>query len=77
MFLLFGFGDDIFTFPRSTFDNLDLLKNGAPGALVMALILGVHELSHILVAKSNGVKLGVPYFVPSWQVYFLLHIFVL
>ncbi|PON95205.1 Peptidase M [Trema orientale] len=52
----------------STFDNLDLLKNGAPGALVTALILGVHELSHILVAKSNGVKLGVPYFVPSWQI---------
>ena len=33
-----------------------------------ALILGAHELSHILVAKSNEVKLGVPYFVPSWQV---------
>ncbi|KAL5568533.1 hypothetical protein UlMin_025108, partial [Ulmus minor] len=51
----------------STFDNLELLKNGAPGALVMALILGVHELGHILVANSNGIKLGVPYFVPSWQ----------
>ncbi|XP_024020511.1 probable zinc metalloprotease EGY2, chloroplastic isoform X1 [Morus notabilis] len=52
----------------STFDNLDLLKNGASGALVMGLILGVHELSHILVAKSSDVKLGVPYFVPSWQI---------
>ena len=30
--------------------------------------MGVHEISHILVAKSAGVKLGVPYFVPSWQV---------
>lgn len=30
--------------------------------------MGVHEISHILVAKSEGVKLGVPYFVPSWQV---------
>ncbi|KAA8538966.1 hypothetical protein F0562_025658 [Nyssa sinensis] len=50
---------------RSTFDNLDLLKNGLPGALVTALILGVHEISHILVAKSTGVKLGVPYLVPS------------
>ena len=56
----------------STFDNLELLKSGAPGALVMGLILGVHELAHILVARSSGVKLGVPYFVPSWQVYFLI-----
>ncbi|GJW47423.1 phosphoglycerate mutase-like protein 1 isoform X3 [Tanacetum coccineum] len=28
---------------------------------VTALILSVHEISHILVAKSAGVKLGVPY----------------
>ncbi|XP_028066141.1 probable zinc metalloprotease EGY2, chloroplastic [Camellia sinensis] len=53
---------------RSTFDNLDLLKDGLPGAIVTALILGVHEISHILVAKDAGVKLGVPYFVPSWQI---------
>lgn len=52
----------------STFDNIDLLKDGLPGALVTALILGVHELGHILVAKSTGIKLGVPYFVPSWQI---------
>uniref|UniRef100_A0A2P2LQ47 Peptidase M50 domain-containing protein n=1 Tax=Rhizophora mucronata TaxID=61149 RepID=A0A2P2LQ47_RHIMU len=52
----------------STFDNLDLLKNGLPGALVTALILGVHEIGHLLVAKRNGVKLSVPYFVPSWQI---------
>ncbi|KAH7537536.1 hypothetical protein FEM48_Zijuj03G0103500 [Ziziphus jujuba var. spinosa] len=52
----------------STFDNLELLKNGAPGAIVIALILGAHELSHSLVAKSTGIKLGVPYFVPSWQI---------
>ncbi|KDP44801.1 hypothetical protein JCGZ_01301 [Jatropha curcas] len=52
----------------STFDNLELLKDGLPGAFVTALILGVHEIGHILVAKSNNVKLGVPYFVPSWQI---------
>lgn len=52
----------------STFDNLDLLKDGLPGALVTVLVLGVHEISHILVARSCGVKLGVPYFVPSWQI---------
>lgn len=42
--------------------------DGLPGALVMALVLGTHEISHILVARSTGIKLGVPYFVPSWQV---------
>ncbi|KAE9465226.1 hypothetical protein C3L33_02874, partial [Rhododendron williamsianum] len=52
----------------STFNNLDLLKDGLPGALVTALILGVHEIGQILVAKNVGVKLGVPFFVPSWQI---------
>ncbi|MBA0842183.1 hypothetical protein Goarm_002027, partial [Gossypium armourianum] len=52
----------------STFDNLSLLSNGLPGAFFTALLLGVHELGHILVAKSTGVKLGVPFFVPSWQI---------
>ncbi|XP_057981688.1 probable zinc metalloprotease EGY2, chloroplastic isoform X2 [Malania oleifera] len=52
----------------STFDNLGLLKDGLSGAFVTALVLGVHELGHIVVAKSTGIKLGVPYFVPSWQI---------
>ncbi|KAI0513637.1 hypothetical protein KFK09_009666 [Dendrobium nobile] len=52
----------------SMFDNLELLKDGLPGSLVTALILGSHEAGHILVAKDIGVKLGVPYFVPSWQI---------
>lgn len=53
---------------RSVLDNVDLLKDGLPGALVTALIMGVHEISHFIVAKEAGIKLGVPYFVPSWQV---------
>ncbi|XP_020414030.1 probable zinc metalloprotease EGY2, chloroplastic isoform X1 [Prunus persica] len=52
----------------SAYDNLELLKNGLPGALVTASVLGIHELSHVLVAKNTGVMLGVPYFVPSWQI---------
>ncbi|XP_021828488.1 uncharacterized protein LOC110768923 isoform X3 [Prunus avium] len=55
----------------SAYDNLELLKNGLPGALVTASVLGIHELSHVLVAKNTGVVLGVPYFVPSWQVNFI------
>lgn len=52
----------------SVFDNVELLANGLPGALVTALVLGVHEISHFLVSKESGIKLGVPYFVPSWQI---------
>ncbi|KAK7276387.1 hypothetical protein RIF29_17526 [Crotalaria pallida] len=52
----------------STFDNLNVLKDGLPGALVTALILGIHELGHFVVAQNTGVKLGVPFFVPSWQI---------
>ncbi|TVU21996.1 hypothetical protein EJB05_31669, partial [Eragrostis curvula] len=52
----------------STFDNLELLKDGLSGALVTGLIIGVHEIGHILVARDSGIKLGVPYFVPSWQI---------
>lgn len=58
-------------YARSTFDNLDSLKDGLPGALVTALVLGAHEISHILVARSSGIKLGLPYFVPSWQVRYM------
>ncbi|TKW13363.1 hypothetical protein SEVIR_5G095700v4 [Setaria viridis] len=52
----------------STFDNLELLKDGLSGALVTGLIIGVHEIGHILAARESGIKLGVPYFVPSWQI---------
>ncbi|KZV51643.1 hypothetical protein F511_20560 [Dorcoceras hygrometricum] len=52
----------------SVFDNADLVGIGVPGALVTTLVLGVHEISHFLVAKEFGIKLGVPYFVPSWQI---------
>lgn len=54
------------------FDNLNLLMDGLPGALVTALVLGTHEISHILVARSTRIKLGVPYFVPSWQVRYMV-----
>ncbi|KAJ1691395.1 hypothetical protein LUZ63_015550 [Rhynchospora breviuscula] len=52
----------------STFDNIELLKDGLEGALVTALIIVVHEIAHFVVAKMKRIKLGVPYFVPSWQI---------
>lgn len=59
---------NLLCFSRSIFDNIELLEYGLPGALVTALPLAVHEISHALVAKEIGIKLGMPYFVPSWQV---------
>lgn len=50
-----------------------MLKDGLPGASVTALVLGVHELGHILIARDAGVKFGIPYFVPSWQVITVFH----
>jgi len=38
------------------------------------LVLGIHEIGHILVARDIGAKLGVPYFVPSWQVNIIIGI---
>ncbi|XP_042516226.1 probable zinc metalloprotease EGY2, chloroplastic [Macadamia integrifolia] len=52
----------------SSFDNLELLKDGLPGAITTAFVLFAHELGHILIARRTGIKLGVPYFVPSWQI---------
>lgn len=49
--------------------------DGLPGALVSALILGVHELGHVLVASGTGIKLGIPYFVPSWQVRYVIFVY--
>ncbi|KAJ0983729.1 hypothetical protein J5N97_002085 [Dioscorea zingiberensis] len=52
----------------STFGNVEMLKEGLPGALVTTSVLVFHEVGHLLVARDIGVKLGVPYFVPSWQI---------
>ncbi|XP_057849143.1 probable zinc metalloprotease EGY2, chloroplastic isoform X2 [Cryptomeria japonica] len=52
----------------SSFGNIGLLEEGLPGALITVAILGAHEIGHILVARKVGADLGVPYFVPSWQI---------
>eukprot|EP01018_Ginkgo_biloba_P033663 Gb_19505 [translate_table: standard] len=53
---------------RSLFGNLRLLRDGLPGTLITVVVLAAHEVGHILVARNVGAKLGVPYFIPSWQV---------
>lgn len=52
----------------SSFGNLGLLKEGFSGALITAIILGAHEIGHILVAKRVGADIAVPYFIPSGQI---------
>lgn len=37
---------------------------GAPFALTLLLILGVHEMGHYIAARRNGVSVTLPYFIP-------------
>lgn len=51
--------------------GIDLLKEparwrvGAPYALALLAILGVHELGHYLVARRRGIHVSLPYFIPA------------
>lgn len=41
-----------------------ILGLGAPFALTLLLILGVHEMGHYLAARRHGVEVTLPYFIP-------------
>ncbi|MEB3885494.1 site-2 protease family protein [Lyngbya sp. CCY1209] len=41
-----------------------LLGTGLPYALALMAILGVHEGAHYLSARSHGIKVTLPYFIP-------------
>lgn len=51
--------------------GIDLLKEpsrwrvGAPYALALLAILGVHELGHYVVARRRGIRVSLPYFIPA------------
>lgn len=51
-----------------SFRQSELVKGWPTWSPCYCTYSGVHELGHFLAAKDTGVKLGVPYFVPSWQV---------
>lgn len=38
---------------------------GLPYAAALLLILGVHEMGHYLIARRNGVRVTLPYFIPA------------
>jgi Zn-dependent protease len=42
----------------------DMLRVGAPFALVLLLILGIHEMGHYIAARRHGVDVTLPYFIP-------------
>lgn len=42
-----------------------LLLDGAPFALPLLLILGVHEMGHFLSARRRGIRVTWPYFLPG------------
>lgn len=44
--------------------DLGQLRAGAPFAITLLLILGVHELGHYFVARYHGVSVTLPYFIP-------------
>ncbi len=51
--------------------GVDLLKEpsrwrvGAPYALALLAILGVHEFGHYVVARRRGITVSLPYFIPA------------
>lgn len=45
-------------------DLLALLAAGAPFALTLLFILGVHEMGHYLAARHYGLPASLPYFIP-------------
>jgi len=50
--------------PRLLFEQPRLILTGLPSALTIMSILGIHELSHYLVARRNRIETTLPYFIP-------------
>ena len=40
-------------------------RAGAPYAVALLAILGVHELGHYVVARRRGIRVSLPYFIPA------------
>ncbi|MDR9405568.1 MAG: site-2 protease family protein, partial [Halothece sp. Uz-M2-17] len=57
--LLLGF--DLFT-------NWERLQEAVPFAVGLAIILGAHEVGHRIIAQRYGVRLSLPFFIPSLQI---------
>ncbi|XFA73894.1 site-2 protease family protein [Thermosynechococcaceae cyanobacterium Okahandja] len=51
----------------SLLNSPGLFQRSLPLALCLALIAGVRELGHWLMAKRYGAQLSPPFFLPAWQ----------
>ncbi|XP_002971707.2 probable zinc metalloprotease EGY2, chloroplastic isoform X1 [Selaginella moellendorffii] len=47
--------------------TFEQVLDAVPRALVTLSVLLAHEAGHYVAAKRNGASIGLPYFIPSWQ----------
>ena len=57
--LLLGF--DLFT-------NWQRFQEAVPFAVGLIIILGAHEVGHRIIAQRHGIRLSLPFFIPSLQI---------
>ncbi|TVQ48746.1 MAG: site-2 protease family protein [Gloeocapsa sp. DLM2.Bin57] len=50
------------------FSDFGRYAEAIPISLGLWLILGMHELGHLFVAKRHHIRLSLPFFLPSWQI---------
>lgn len=50
------------------FSNVERFQEPLPLVIGLAIILGAHEVGHRLIAQRYGVRLSLPFFLPSLQI---------
>lgn len=50
------------------FSNWERFQEAVPFALGLAIILGAHEVGHRIIAQRYGIRLSLPFFIPSLQI---------
>jgi membrane-associated protease RseP (regulator of RpoE activity) len=50
------------------FSNLGRYGEAIPLSLGLWSILVAHELGHLAIARRNGIRLSIPFFLPTWQI---------
>jgi membrane-associated protease RseP (regulator of RpoE activity) len=50
------------------FSNLGRYGEAIPLSLGLWSILAAHELGHLAIAKRDGIRLSIPFFLPTWQI---------
>ena len=50
------------------FSNFERFQEALPFAVGLAIILGAHEVGHRVIAQRYGIRLSLPFFIPSLQI---------